>query len=201
MPEARGRDRRAPIERRAVERTVDVVGTLKGWEEVTVGSKRMGRVLKVLHDMGDRVRPGEPLVELDRIDDDAAVLYAEQSLVAQLAQVGLSEMPEAKFDRAGVPVVDQARALIEKARKGFDVTNVPAVVQARYALEKARQNFARERALRQRGAGTPQDYQNAEVDEHAAGRLAMPGSTRGWSFPTRSSAGSTWRSAASSATT
>lgn len=158
----------APIERRDVERTVDVVGTLKGWEEVTVGSKRMGRVLKVLHDIGDRVKPGEPLVELDRIDDDAAVLYAEQSLIAQLEQVGLREMPEAKFDRAGVPVVDQARALIEKARKGFDVANVPAVVQARFAMEKARQNFARERALRQRGAGTPQDYQNAEIDEHAA---------------------------------
>jgi multidrug efflux pump subunit AcrA (membrane-fusion protein) len=158
----------APIERRTVERTVDVVGSLKGWEEVTVGAKRMGRVLKVLHDIGDRVKPGEPLVELYRIDDDAAVLHAEQSLIAQLEQVGLHEMPEAKFDRADVPVVDQARALIQKARKEFDVTKVPAVVQARFALEKARQNFARERALRQRGAGTPQDYQNAEIDERAA---------------------------------
>lgn len=158
----------APIERRTVERTVEAVGTLKGWEEVTVGSKRMGRVQKVLHDIGDRVRPGEPLVELDRTDDDAAVLHAEQSLVAQLQQVGLSELPAARLDRPGIPVVEQARAEIEKARKGFDVTNVPAVAQARFALEKARQNFARERALRQRGAGTPQDYQNAEIDEHAA---------------------------------
>ena len=158
----------APIERRTVERTVDVVGTLKGWEEVTVGSKRMGRVLKVLHDIGDRVKPGEPLVELDRIDDDAAVLYAEQSLIAMLEQVGLRDMPAAKLDRPGIPVVDQARTAIEKARKEFAVTNVPGVVQSRFALEKARQNFARERALRQRGAGTPQDYQNAEIDEHAA---------------------------------
>lgn len=158
----------APVERRAVERTVDVVGSLKGWEEVTVGSKRMGRVLKVLHDMGDRVKPGEPLVELDRTDDDAAVLHAEQSLVAMLEQVGLHAMPEAKLDRPGVPIVEQARMEIEKARKDFAVTDVPAVAQARFALEKARQNFARERALRQRGAGTPQDYQNAEIDEHAA---------------------------------
>ncbi len=158
----------APVERRTVERTVDVVGTLKGWEEVTVGSKRMGRVLKVLHDIGDRVKPGEPLVELDRTDDDAAVLHAEQSLIAQLEQVGLHALPEARLDRPGVPVVEQARAEIERARKGFAVTDVPAVGQARYALEKARQNFVRERALRQRGAGTPQDYQNAEIDERAA---------------------------------
>jgi multidrug efflux pump subunit AcrA (membrane-fusion protein) len=158
----------APIERRTVERTVDVVGTLKGWEEVTVGAKRMGRVVRVLHDVGDRVRPGEPLVELDRTDDDAAVLHAEQSLIAMLEQVGLHKMPDAKIDRPGIPVVEQAKAEIEKARNGFDVSNVPAVVQARFALEKARQNFARERSLRQRGAGTPQDYQNAEIDEHAA---------------------------------
>ena len=161
----------APIERRTVERTVDVVATLKGWEEVTVGAKRMGRVLKVLHDMGDRVRPGEPLVELDRTDDDAVVLHAEQSLIAMLEQVGLHQMPEAKIDRPGVPVVEQARTAIEKARKGFDVSNVPAELRPRSPcprLEKARQNFARERSLRQRGAGTQQDYQNAELDEHVA---------------------------------
>jgi membrane fusion protein (multidrug efflux system) len=158
----------APIERRAVERTVEVVGTLKGWEEVTVGAKRPGRVLKVLHDLGDRVKPGEPLVELDRTDDDAAVLHAEQTLVAMLEQIGLHALPEAKLDRPGVPVVEQAREAIDKARQGFVVDKVPSVTQARFALEKARQNFSRERSLRQRGAGTPQDYQNAEVDEHAA---------------------------------
>jgi multidrug efflux pump subunit AcrA (membrane-fusion protein) len=158
----------APIERRTVERSVDVVGTLKGWEEVTVGAKRTGRVIRVLHDLGDRVKPGETLVELDRTDDDAAVLHAEQSLIATLEQVGLHALPEARLDRPGVPVVEQARAAIEKARQGFDVSRVPAVVQTRFALEKARQNFARERALRQRGAGTQQDYQNAELDEQTA---------------------------------
>ena len=34
----------APLEHRTVERTVDVVGSLRGWEQVTVGSKRTGRV-------------------------------------------------------------------------------------------------------------------------------------------------------------
>ena len=52
----------APAEHRTVERTVGVVGTLKGWEEVTIGAKTEGRVLKVFHDMGDRVKPGELLV-------------------------------------------------------------------------------------------------------------------------------------------
>ena len=38
----------APLERRTVERTIDVVGTLRGWEQVTIGSKRTGRVSKGL---------------------------------------------------------------------------------------------------------------------------------------------------------
>jgi multidrug efflux pump subunit AcrA (membrane-fusion protein) len=135
-----------PVERRLVERTVEVVGSLKGWEEVTVGAKRMGRVIKVYHDIGDKVSPGEPLVELETTDDDLNVVQAERSLVAQLEQIGLHTIPNGKFDES----------------------NVPAVIQARFALEKARQNFARERSLRQRGAGTGQDYQNAEIDEQAA---------------------------------
>jgi hypothetical protein len=47
----------AAVEHRPVERTVEVTGTLKGWESVTIGSKRSGRVVQVFHDMGDRVKP------------------------------------------------------------------------------------------------------------------------------------------------
>ncbi len=136
----------APVEMRAVVRTVEAVGSLKGWEEVTLGTKRSGRVLKVYHDMGDRVKPGEPLVDLDPVDIDLMVGQADRSLIAQLEQVGLQDVPRGKFDES----------------------TVPAVVQARFALEKAQQNFFREKNLRQRGAGTQQDFQNAEIDERAA---------------------------------
>lgn len=133
----------APVERRTVERTVDVVGTLKGWEEVTIGSKKMGRVVKVLHDMGDRVKPGEPLVLLDRVDADLAGRQAERKLQAELAKLGLTELPPADFD----------------------VSKVPSVVQAQVDLDRAKQNLSRERSLNKRGAGTFQDFQNAENDE------------------------------------
>src|SRR5207237_3172 len=85
--------------RRTVERTVEVVGTLKGWEDVTVGSKRPGRVAKVLHDMGDRVKPREPLVELETVDAELAVLEAEKRLAAELARIGLTELPATKETR------------------------------------------------------------------------------------------------------
>jgi RND family efflux transporter MFP subunit len=123
-------------------RSVDVVGTLHGWEDVTIGAKREGRVRKVHHDMGDRVAPGALLVELESEDSDLAVQQAERQLQAELAKLGLADFPQSDFD----------------------VTSVPSVVQAEVMLNKARQNLARERSLNQRNAGTMQDLQNAEND-------------------------------------
>jgi len=136
----------APLEQRVVERTVEVVGTLNGWEDVTVGSKSQGRVLKIHHDMGDRVKPGDLLAELDPIDADLAIQQAQRQFQAELAKLGLTDLPT----------------------KDFDVSAVPAVVQARVALDRARQNLARERTLSRRGAGAAQDLQNSENDEQAA---------------------------------
>jgi membrane fusion protein, multidrug efflux system len=136
----------APVEHRPVERTVEVVGTLKGWEEVTIGSKKMGRVVKVYHDMGDRVGAEERLVDLEVIDADLAIAQAEKRLQSDLAKLGLS----------GVPT------------KEFDVEAVPSVMQAQVALDRGRQDLARARSLTQRGAGTLQEYQNAESDLKAA---------------------------------
>ncbi|MGE5756782.1 MAG: efflux RND transporter periplasmic adaptor subunit [Planctomycetaceae bacterium] len=136
----------APLERRPVERTVDVVGTLKGWEDVTIGAKQEGRVIKIFHDMGDRVAPGALLVELDPTDARLAVAQSERQLQAELAKLGLTELPKGDFD----------------------VSTIPPVVQAGVGLDKAKQHLARERSLLQRNAGTMQDFQNAEGDERAA---------------------------------
>jgi membrane fusion protein, multidrug efflux system len=132
-----------PVTRRPVERSIDVVGSLKGWVEVTIGSKRAGRVLKVFHDMGDRVKPGEHLIELETIDAELNVLKAERTLQADLAKLGLSTLPG----------------------REFDPNKVPSVVQAQVAVERAKQELARQRNLHMRNAGTLQDLQNAENNE------------------------------------
>ena len=80
----------APLERRTIERTVNVIGTLRGWEQVTVGTRRAGRVIKVHHDMGDRVEPGEPLVELESIDARLAVDEAESKYLGALVKLGVT---------------------------------------------------------------------------------------------------------------
>jgi membrane fusion protein (multidrug efflux system) len=139
----------AGVERRPIERSVDAVGTLKGWDEVTIGAKKMGRVARVRHDIGDRVRPGETLVEFETRDADLAVEQAQKQLLAELAKVGViaGKLP----DR---PPTEQ----------DIDVHKLPSVVQAQVALERAQQNLAREKSLMTKGAGMRQDLQNTEND-------------------------------------
>src|SRR5215213_1496316 len=55
-----------PVKREDVNRTVNVSGTLAAENEVTVSSQAEGVVSRVLADLGDRVRTGQVLVELDR---------------------------------------------------------------------------------------------------------------------------------------
>jgi membrane fusion protein, multidrug efflux system len=139
----------ADVELRSIERSVGAVGTLKGWDEVTVGAKKVGRVAKILHDIGDRVAPGEMLVEFETTDAELALDQAEKQLLAELAKVGvfMDKLP------------DEA-----PAKKDMKFGDLPSVVQAEAALERAQQNLAREKSLMTKGAGMRQDLQNSEND-------------------------------------
>lgn len=154
----------AEIERRPVERTVDVVGTLRGWEEVTLGAKKGGRVLRVLKDIGDAVKPDEPLVELETTDAKLAVLQAESRYLAELARLGISrEQAEDFVARFGI-----SERLIRGEEAERLIRKTPGVVQSEVAVEKAAQNLNRQRQLTARGAGTSQELQNFENDYRAA---------------------------------
>lgn len=152
------------LKHRPVERTVDVVGTLRGWEEVTVGSKKAGRVIQVRHDMGDRINPDEPLVKLDPTDADLAVQQAESKLMGNLVRLGVTRpKAEAYLSKYGTD-----EQLLQSDETDRLIKANPAIVQAKVAVEKAQQNFQRQRQVTQRGAGTYQDFQNAENDLKAA---------------------------------
>ena len=148
----------APVTTRSIERAVDAVGTLKGWEEVTVGAKKVGRVMRVFHDIGDKVKPGELLVQCESEDADLAINQAEKQLLADLAKLGVNLMT--------IP-----KELPNLAK--IDVNALPSVVEAAVARDRAQYNLTRERNLVNKGAGTMQDLQNGENDVRAAeARLA-----------------------------
>src|SRR5262249_54348250 len=114
----------APVTPRAVQRSVRLVGTFHGNEEVTVGPRVEGRVVLVLHDVGDHVRPGEPLLEIDETDYRLAVAEAGRALGLELARLGLKEAPDRDFTVARLPTVVRAELLqrnalarLERARR------------------------------------------------------------------------------------
>jgi membrane fusion protein (multidrug efflux system) len=105
-----------PVQFRPVRRTVEAVGTLHGFEEVSLSAKVEGRVRSVHHDMADRVKPGELLIRLDPTDYELSAQQAEKGLQVELAKLGLKEPPAPNFDLAHVPTVEQAHARLENAQ-------------------------------------------------------------------------------------
>lgn len=153
-----------PLVQRRVERTVDAVGTLRGWEDVNVGTKKPGRVLRILHDMGDRVRPGEKLVELDPTDARLTLAQAQSRYLAELTRLGISQkQAEDALARFGV-----TEELLLGAETTKIIEQTPSIQQMSVAVEKAQTNLTRQRNLNARGAGTLEDLQNTENDHRAA---------------------------------
>ena len=54
------------VRQESLRRTVEVVGTLAAEDEVTISSQVEGIVRRVLADLGDPVKSGQTLVEIDR---------------------------------------------------------------------------------------------------------------------------------------
>jgi RND family efflux transporter MFP subunit len=154
----------APLERKTVERTVEVVGSLRGLEQVTVGSKRSGRVIRVLHDMGDRVRPGETLVELDPVDALLARNQAQSRYLGELVKLDIAEETAARF----IKDYGITEELIRNKKVEDAIDRVPAVMQIQVAKQKALHNLNRQRALSKRGASTLQELEDCENEYRSA---------------------------------
>jgi multidrug efflux pump subunit AcrA (membrane-fusion protein) len=106
-----------PVTFRSVQRRVGVVGTLYGYEEISLAAKVEGRVRKISHDVADRVKPGESLVEIDPTDYQLNVRQAQRALQVELAKLGLAEVPGPNVDVTHIPTVIQARLRRENAEK------------------------------------------------------------------------------------
>jgi RND family efflux transporter MFP subunit len=100
----------ARVEPRQLQRSVEVVGSLFGRDEITLAAKVSGRVIALHHDVGDTVRPGDVLLEIDPTDYQLAVEESRRALELELARLGLTKLPEANFDVGKLPTVVRAQA-------------------------------------------------------------------------------------------
>lgn len=132
----------------SVHRRIDVVGTLAAQAEVTISAEADGRVSRILADLGDRVKAGQVLLELDREKSEYTLAQQKASLTRALARYGAS-------DSSHLPPIEQTPD-VQKAQA--------ELVQARQAFERAQELHKRQLLPRQ------------ALDDAEAARLAKQAS-------------------------
>jgi multidrug efflux pump subunit AcrA (membrane-fusion protein) len=131
--QARGRDgapksvKTEMVRQESMKRSVDLVGTLAAVDEVTISSEADGKVSKLLADLGDRVKAGGVLIELDSEKQQYNLDQQKATLARALAQYGAA-------DSQHLPAVERTPD-VQKANADL--------VQAKQALDRASQLFTR----------------------------------------------------------
>jgi len=144
----------AKVELHEIQRTVDAVGSLDPNEEITVSNQVEGLVSKVFVDLGDFVKSGQPIAQLDTTELELAVRQQTAALQQELARLGLTDS-NADIDDASISTVRQADATYSEAKIQLDRTKglvaeglIPKQQldqqQARYDVAEASRNTARE---------------------------------------------------------
>src|SRR5712692_6176740 len=123
--QARGREEAAkpvkiePVRREMVRRAVEVVGTLAAVDEATVSSEADGIVSRILVDLGDPVRAGEVMVELDREKPQYNFDQQKAALARALAKYGAAT-PDRLPPIEQTPDVQKAAAELVQAKQAFE---------------------------------------------------------------------------------
>jgi RND family efflux transporter MFP subunit len=126
--QARGRDTAAKsvkvelVKKERITRTVELVGTLAAVDQVTISSETDGKVSRILADLGDRVRAGQPLVQIDQEKQQYNVEQQKAALARALAQYGAAD-PEHLPEIEKTPDVQKASADLRQAKQAYDRTN------------------------------------------------------------------------------
>ncbi len=123
--QARGRDTAAKavsvesVRQETVKRVVELVGTLAAVDQVTISSEAEGKVSKLLADLGDKVKAGQPLIQVDHEKQQYNFDQMKAALEKSLAQLGASDpqhLPEAEK----TPDVQKANADLAQAKQAYD---------------------------------------------------------------------------------
>ncbi len=137
------------VRKDSVRRAVDVVGTLAAVDHVTISSEADGKVRRIQADLGDRVKAGDVLIELDSEKQQYAYEQQQAALARALAQYGatdpkqlpeIEQTPDAR--RANAELV-QATQAFDRASELFKRTLIAqqALDDARATLQSARSRY------------------------------------------------------------
>ena len=133
------------VKKDAVRRSVDVIGTLAAVDQVVISSEADGSVRTILADLGDRVKAGQVLIQLDNEKQQYSFEQQQAALARALAQYGAPD-PQHLPEIEQTPDVQKANADLVQAQRAFDRANelfkrtlVPqqTLDEARTALESS----------------------------------------------------------------
>jgi RND family efflux transporter MFP subunit len=135
------------VRKNSVRRAVDVVGTLAAVDQVTISSEADGKVSRILADLGDRVRAGQVLIQLDREKQQYTFQEQQAALARTLAQYGAAD-PRNLPDVEKTPDVQRAQAELVQATQAFDRASelFRRTLIAQQALDDAKATLAAKRA-------------------------------------------------------
>ena len=123
--QARSRDgapkpvRVEPVRQESVQRAVDVVGTLTPVDQVTISSEADGRVSNILADLGDRVKAGQVLIQIDNEKQQYSFEQQQAALARALAQYGAND-PQHLPDIERTPDAMRANSDLVQATQAFN---------------------------------------------------------------------------------
>jgi len=103
----------------SVSRSVEIVGTLAAEDQVTIASQADGAVSRVLADLGDRVKSGQILIELDREKLQYNLDNQKAALARTLAKYGATE-PTRLPPVEQTPDVQKAAAELGQAKVAYE---------------------------------------------------------------------------------
>lgn len=136
--------RTTTVQRMAVQRQVDLAGTLMSPDQARVSSEASGIVRSVLVEIGKEVKTGDPLVRLDSKELSLALARAESALRQTRAQLGM----HGALDSGDAAPPDEQIGSVRNALANRD---------------DARANEERAKTLASRGLISPVDLQTAET--------------------------------------
>ena len=126
-----------------INRTVDLIGTLEGNQEVTISSEVAARVIKIRADLGDAVQGGLPVVELDSTEFQLAVDRQRSALFQVLAQLGVRNETDALPTPAQTSIIRRAAADLADAGAAYERTKalVAKAVESKSAFDAAEARY------------------------------------------------------------
>jgi len=110
----------AKVQRIAIQRQVELSGTLLSINQARVSSEAAGVVREVPIQLGTEVRPGDVLVRLDARENSYALARAESALRQTEAQLGIAEGQAALPADEEIASVRTAAATRDDARSNFE---------------------------------------------------------------------------------